>query len=229
MSTSIIEQLDDSSERLTQSERIYGVVNALVSNLKDPEKLGRIKVKFLGQAEENESDWIPVSSFMTGKNRGAFFLPEVNDEVLVTFIHGNVDYPVVIGSLWGSVDKPPEKNADGKNKIKMIKTKGGHTITFNDDTQTKKAKIEIKSSAGNTITLDDAAGKEKIEIKDKGGGKITMDATKKAITIESGMKLDIKAKMIKIEAQSTLEFKAAILKAQASGIAEIKGAMVKIN
>jgi uncharacterized protein involved in type VI secretion and phage assembly len=225
----ISEALGNEGDRLNEAEIIHGVVPAIVTNLKDPEQLGRIKVTFPWLAKESETDWIRVMSLYAGSDKGICFPPEVGDEVLVLFQKGNVNAPYVIGSLWSSKAKPPEKNADGKNNVKIIKTRAGHTISFNDDTQTKKAKIEIKSSSGNTITLDDAAGQEKIEIKDKGGGKITMDATKKAITIESGMKLDIKAKMIKIEAQTSLEFKTAVFKAQASGIAEIKGAMVKIN
>jgi len=229
MSDTIIDELGDDTQQLENSDIVPGVVPAIVSNLKDPEQLGRVKVTFPWLAQESESDWVRVLSFYAGSDRGVCFPPEVGDEVLVVFQKGNIDAPYVIGSLWSSKNKPPEKNADGKNKIKIIKTKAGHTITFNDDTETKKAKIEIKSGAGNTITLDDASGQEKIEIKDKGGGKITMDATKKAITIESGMKLDIKANMVTIEAKSTLTLKAAMFKAQASGIAEIKGAMVKIN
>ncbi|UCH97385.1 MAG: phage baseplate assembly protein V [Candidatus Aminicenantes bacterium] len=229
MSETIIDELGKDYLQLENSEIMSGVVPAIVSNLKDPEQLGRIKVNFPWLTEESETDWIRVLSFYAGSDRGVCFPPEVGDEVLVVFQKGNINAPYVIGSLWSSKNKPPEKNADGKNNIKIIKTKAGHTITFNDDTQTKKAKIEIKSGAGNIITLDDAAGKEKIEIKDKGGSIITLDAVKKAITIESGMKLDIKAQTINIEAKTALNLKGAMLKVEASGIAEIKGSMVKIN
>lgn len=212
------------------NQLINGVLTATVTNTKDPEKLGRIKVKFLGQGTDNETDWIRVAAFFAGSKKGAFFLPEVGEEVLVAFIQGSVDRPVAIGVLWDKTDKPPEDNADGKNNVKMLKTRAGHTVTFDDDTQSKKAKIEIKSSAGHTITLDDASGQEKIEIKDKSGSnKITIDTTKKDITIESGMTLNIKAQNITIEAKTALNLKGAMLKAEASGIAEIKGSMVKIN
>jgi uncharacterized protein involved in type VI secretion and phage assembly len=211
-------------------QMINGVLTATVTNTKDPEKLGRIKVQFLGQGTDNETDWIRVAAFSAGSQKGAFFLPEVGEEVLVAFIQGSIDRPVAIGVLWENTDKPPEENADGKNNVKMLKTRAGHQITFDDDTQTKKAKIEIKSSAGHIITLDDASGQEKIEIKDKSGSnKITIDTTKKDITMESGMTLNIKAQNITIEAQTALNLKGVTLKAEASGIAEIKGSMVKIN
>lgn len=207
---------------------VNGVLTATVTNTKDPEKLGRIKVQFLGQGTDNETDWIRVAAFSAGSKKGAFFLPEVGEEVLVAFIQGAIDRPVAIGVLWENTDKPPEENADGKNNVKMLKTRAGHTVTFDDDSS--KAKIEIKSSAGHTITLDDASGKEKIEIKDKSGSnKITIDTTKKDITMESGMTLNLKAQNITIEAKAALNLKGAMLKAEASGIAEIKGSMVKIN
>jgi phage baseplate assembly protein V len=215
---------------ISAGQLVNGVLTATVTNTKDPEKLGRIKVQFLGQGTDNETDWIRVAAFAAGSSKGAFFLPEVGEEVLVAFIQGSVDRPVVIGALWEKTDKPPEDNADGKNNIKMLKTRAGHTVTFDDDTQTKKAKIEIKSSAGHIITLDDAAGKEKIEIKDKSGQcKIIMDAVKKSITIQSAMRLDIKADMIIIDAKSFLTLKGGLLKAEAKGTTEIKGKLVQIN
>jgi uncharacterized protein involved in type VI secretion and phage assembly len=214
-------------DQLNNSEIMNGVVPAIVSNLKDPEQLGRIKVTFPWLAKESETDWIRVMSSYASGNKGIFFPPEVGDEVLVVFQKGNVNAPYVIGSLWSSKAKPPDKNDGGKNNVKIIKTRAGHTITFNDEK--KKAKIEIKSNAGNTVTLDDASGKEKIEIKDKGGGKIIMDASKKAITIQAGSKLEIKANDITINATKSLTLKTTMLKAKASGQAEIKGSMVKIN
>ena len=228
MSGTISEALGYDDQQLENSETIYGVVPAVVSNLKDPEKLGRVKVTFPWLAKESETDWVRVLSFYAGAGRGAFFLPEVGDEVLVAFQKGNINAPYVIGSLWSSKSKPPEKNDDGKNNVKVFQSREGHKITFTDDSRSKK--LEIESSGGSTITLNDASGKEKIEIKDKSGqNKIILDATKKSVSIESGMKLDIKAKTITIEAQTALTLKTAMLKAEASGIAAIKGSMVKIN
>lgn len=230
MSCTISEALGNDSQDLENSETMNGVVPGIVTNLKDPESLGRIKVNFPWLSKESETDWIRVAAFYASNEMGVFFPPEVGDEVLVVFQKGNISAPYVIGSLWSSKAKPPEKNADGKNNIKIIKTRAGHQITFNDDTQGQKAQIEIKSSSGNIITLDDAAGKEKIEISDKSGeNKIIFDATKKSVTLESGMQLNIKAKTINIEAQTALNLKGPTVKVEASGIAEVKGSMVKIN
>ncbi|MGB3368197.1 MAG: phage baseplate assembly protein V, partial [Acidaminobacteraceae bacterium] len=124
--------------------KIYGVMVGEVTNIQDPDKIGRVKVKMHDLYEDLETDWIRVVSLYAGKDRGNFFLPEVGDEVLISFKNGNIDTPFVIGSLWNLTDKPPEENSDGKNNIKMLKTRSGHTVTL-DDTEGKE-NINIKTA-----------------------------------------------------------------------------------
>lgn len=114
--TDILEQ------KKRSDSRIYGVVVGIVTNNKDTEKLGRVKVKIPRLSGEDESNWARVTSFMAGKERGAFFLPEVDDEVLVAFEYGDINMPYVIGSLWNGKDVPPENNSDGKNNIRVIRS-----------------------------------------------------------------------------------------------------------
>lgn len=236
MSETILDALDKPKEDSADSSIVNGIVPAIVTNLKDPEKLGRIKVHFPWLEKESETDWVRVSSFYAGDGRGAFFLPEVGDEVLVAYQMGNINAPYVIGSLYSKKAKPPEDNADGKNNIKIFKSRCGHTLTF-DETDSKQ-KIELKSNAGHTVTLDDASGKENISIVDKSGSnKIIIDTMKNSITIkagqeitiDSGLTLNLKATNIKVEASAQLELKGAMVTLQASGINTIKGSMVKIN
>jgi uncharacterized protein involved in type VI secretion and phage assembly len=210
-----------------QSQQLYGVVIGVVTSNKDDESLGRVKVKFPWRGEESgkedESFYARVASLMTGNDRGMIFLPEVDDEVLIAFEHGDLNHPFVIGSLWNSKDKCPEPNSNGKNNIRKIKSRSGHEIIFNDDSEQKKEKVEIHTKANHQIILDDAAGQEKIEIVDKtGSNKITFDSVQKSISIESSMKLKIKAKTIEIEADATMTIKS-------SGILTIQGSVVKIN
>ena len=80
--------------RELQSEKIFGVVVGLVTNNQDDEGLDRVKVKFPWLSEDEESHWARVSCPMAGKERGILFLPEVDDEVLVAFEHGDIDWPV---------------------------------------------------------------------------------------------------------------------------------------
>lgn len=144
MSESLLDVLENPQEKRSQAERINGVVPGIVTNTQDPETMGRIKVKFPWLSDTSETDWVRVACFMAGAERGAFFLPEVDDEVLVAFEHGNIERPYVIGSLWSSVDKPPELNSDGKNNIKLYRSRSGHQITFSDDSEGKKEKSKLK-------------------------------------------------------------------------------------
>ncbi|GJL61828.1 MAG: phage tail protein [Nitrospirales bacterium] len=211
----LAEALTDSDEEIAKSKRINGVATGIVTDNKDPDKLGRVKVKFPWLEEEAESDWAKVVSLMAGKERGAVFFPEVDDEVLVGFEQGDVNCPYVLGGLWNQEDKPPETNDDGKNNIRKITSRSGHEIIFNDDHEKKKEKIEIRTNAGHVITLDDSAGKERIEVKDKTGNNfLTIDSMQNAIAIEAAAKISIKAPMIELDA---------------SGMLTLKGGMVKIN
>lgn len=201
----------------------HGVVIGIVTNNQDPQGQGRVKVRFPWLADQVESQWARIASPMAGQDRGMVFLPEVNDEVLVAFEHGDMNCPYVLGALWNGVDEPPEANRDGKNNIRKITSRSGHEIVLNDDSTTKKEKIEIHTKAGHKILLDDSAGQEKIEIKDKTGNNfVKVDSVQNSIDISSQMKLNIKAQMIQIEAGATMTIKA-------NGVLTIQGAMVKIN
>ncbi|HII02545.1 TPA: phage tail protein [Methanosarcinaceae archaeon] len=199
------------------SPRIFGVVVALVTDNKDEEEQGRVKIKFPWMGDEAGEAWARLATLMGGKDRGMVFYPEVDDEVLVVFEQGNINYPYVIGALWNGKDKPPEKNSDGKNNIKMIKSRSGHTII-----------------------IDDKEGKEKIEIIDKSKkNKICIDSSKKKISMEcegdielsaAKGKVSIKAKEIEIKSSSSAKIEASAgMDLKASGIMKIKGSMVNIN
>lgn len=197
--------------------KIYGSVIGIVTNNKDPEKLGRVKVKFPWLSNEDESNWARIVSPMAGKERGIFFLPEIDDEVLVLFEHGDINTPYVIGSLWNGKDLPPETNSDGKNNIRIIKSRSGHKIK-----------------------IDDTDGNEKIEIVDKTGkNMINIDSKDNKILLKSDKDIEISAAngnviinakdlVVKSSASAKIESSAGMdLKASAS--MNIKGATVNIN
>ena len=194
-----------------EQKRNYGVVIGVVTNNTDPESLGRVKLKFPWRDASDESYWARVATLMAGNDRGTYFLPEVGDEVLVSFDHGDITQPYVIGALWNGKDKPPEKNSDGKNNTRMIKSKSGHKIIFNDEQG--KEKVDITTKAGNQITLDDSAGNEKILIKDKtGSNSIVIDSAQNSISLSSNMKISIQAQIIEIKAGSTLNLQGGLVK-----------------
>src|SRR5689334_2824184 len=97
--------------------RLFGVVVGVVTNIQDDQGLGRVKVKFPWLSDTDESHWARVAVPMAGHQRGFYFLPEVDDEVLVAFEHGSADYPYILGALWNGKDEPPASNGDGKNNL----------------------------------------------------------------------------------------------------------------
>ena len=106
------------------------------------ERQGRIQLQFPWLSEVHRSAWAPVAAPMAGKKRGAFFMPELDDEVLVAFEHGDFDHPFIIGFLWNGVDTPPETN----QKNRVIKTPGGHTCASRTATGKKiDHQIELRA------------------------------------------------------------------------------------
>src|SRR6185312_2020453 len=99
---------------------------------------------------------------MGGKDRGAYFLPQVDDQLLVVFEHGDVDRPVIIGALWNNQQKPAENNDSGKNNTKLIKSRAGHRIIFSDKDGSETITI-VDSTKKNKIILDSANKVIKIE------------------------------------------------------------------
>jgi len=208
--------LDLIEDRSTDS-KINGVVIGIVTNNKDPEGLGRIKVKFPWLSDEDESNWARVASLMAGKERGIFILPEIDDEVLIVFEHGDINMPYVIGSLWNGKDVPPETNSNGKNNIRMIKSRSGHVIRIDDTDGNEKIEIVDKTEK-NMITIDTKENKISI-MSDKD---IEMSAPNGKITIDA-MNIEIKSSAAtKIEAAAEMDLKA-------SANMNIKGAIINLN
>ena len=90
----------------TSDASVFGVEIAIVTNNKDPEKQGRVKICFPRLPGKPESDWARVVQPAAGGGRGFYWLPEVSDEVLVAFERGQTNLPSVIGALWNGKDKP---------------------------------------------------------------------------------------------------------------------------
>lgn len=195
---------------------LKGVAIAVVTNNQDPEKLGKIKVKYPWRNNEDESYWARVMTFMAGNEMGGYFLPEVDDEVLVAFENGDIDHPIIMGALWSPKMKPPETNSDGKNNRRLIKSRSGHLVILDDKNGSEKIEI-IDKSGNNLLRIDTATNTIEItshkDIKLKApNGKISLDC----------LSLEMKAvTTAKIEANASLEL-------NAIG-ATLNGAIVKIN
>lgn len=180
----------DFSEQNAASEKIFGVVTGTVKENWDKEHPGMIKAEyFLGEKGKNVTGWIPVAVPYGGNQYGGYALPEIKDTVVIAFIGGDRNCPVVIGSLWSKVNALPPDAANEKNTIKKFVTKGGCQVTF-DDTD-KKNKIEISTPKKMHITIEDEP--EKITVgDDKGDNSIVFDCKGGKVTVNGGKTLELK-------------------------------------
>lgn len=138
----------------TTDKRFYGVVEAIVMDALDPEKEGRVKVQFPWFDDDMVTEWCRVSQLYAGNGYGSLFVPEVGDEVLVAFVHGDMRMPVVLGGLYNGNDKPSSARERNKDQ-KLIRTKGGHELVFDDTKNT----VTLTTSGGQSLLLDVTAGK----------------------------------------------------------------------
>jgi uncharacterized protein involved in type VI secretion and phage assembly len=203
------------------------VVIGIVTNNTDPDNLGRVKVKFPWLADD-ESWWARIASPMAGKDRGFYFLPEIDDEVLVSFEHGDMSRPFILGALWNGMDKPPKPNSGvvGGSKVnqRIIKTRAGHTITLDDTDGNEKISIVDKTQK-NFIQIESKSNQITIEadgdilIKSKANQKVEVQGN---ASIEAKGNIDMKA-------TGTVSIEGGSLSIKANGTVDIQGKAVNIN
>lgn len=178
--------------------RWYGVFPALVSDIKDPDGLGRVKVTLPSSPDTDGSRyeaWARVATLMGGKNRGTWFIPDVNDEVLIVFEAGDPRRPYVIGSLWNGTDSPPESmDGAGNNYKKIVRSRNGVKITL-DDTDGRESFI-VETPGGQKITMKDGPGT--VEIVDSNGNSVKLETS--GITVNAAAKVTINASTAEISA-----------------------------
>ena len=221
-----------------------GTAIGIVTDTQDPDGLARVRVKFPWLEDGSTSSWARVATPMAGRDRGMFFIPEVDDEVLVAFELGDIGAPYVVGSLWNHVDVPPEAGSGGENDVRLIRSRSGHELRF-DDTPGSEF-VEITTTTGQRIRLDD--GNDRIEILsgsgdrtilvDAGSGDIELRADR-SITIESAGDLALKAggdlileagaDLVATAASSASVEGVASAELTSSAQVKVKGAIVTIN
>ncbi|HKQ04334.1 MAG TPA: phage baseplate assembly protein V [Blastocatellia bacterium] len=190
-------------------QRENGIVIGTVMDLDDPEKLGRVKVR-LAQYNDEQSCWARLVAPMAGKQRGFFFRPEKEDEVLIAFENGDPRRAYVLGALWSKVDAPPPDDGKKDNNWRFIVSRSGHILK-----------------------LDDTSGAEKVEVIDKSGKhKIVLDASGDKIQIicDSGnVEVKAPAGSVKVDAQSIEINASADMTLTAGTQLKIQGNKVDIN
>lgn len=212
------------------SEIIFGKV----SDLNDPDGLGRIEVEIQGYSESTKIGWVRVITPAGGDKQGWVWLPNKDEEVVLLKAGDSANHMIVLGAVYNGTWKPEKTATDKGLDTRLMRTPTGHLLEFFDGKDKGKGSISI-------VTADETL-------------KIVLDEAAKAITIEGTKKLDIqfpdgtvnvecKEAVVKCSANATVEAKEVTIKGStkctvvvggnkvevASAGVTIKGSMVKIN
>jgi uncharacterized protein involved in type VI secretion and phage assembly len=176
----------------------YGVYPCLVSDIKDPDGQGRVKVTLPWAPDTGGGQyefWARLATLMAGNNRGSWLIPDVNDEVLVAFEGGDVRRPYVVGALWNGSDAPPETmDGAGTNNHKVLRSRNGVKVTLDD--QSGQEQLILETPGGQKVTLKDGPGS--VEIVDSNGNSIKLESA--GITIRSSAKVNVNATQVAVSA-----------------------------
>jgi uncharacterized protein involved in type VI secretion and phage assembly len=209
-----------------------GIVIGVVTDLKDDDNLARVRVNFphLG----TKSFHARLATPMAGPERGIFFKPEVGDEVLVGFLHGDIRFPYVLGSLWSTAHKHPAEVGDAeKNDIRLIKTKSGHLLIFDDSSGGEKIAL-IDKDGSRKVIIDSANSKIQV-ICDQGdvevsasSGTVKADATTVEVTASGNTTIEATGNMT-LRATGTMTIEGATININGTGPVSVAGTPIKLN
>ena len=192
-------------------ERLPGVVIALVDDIDDPQELGRVRLRFPWMGEDAVSFWARVAAPGAGKDCGVVWIPQVDDEVLVAFEHGDASRPFVIGGLWNGTDTPPLGDSlvdAGKVKRAGFISRGGHKLVFFDDPGESGIAL-ISSDNKFRVSLNETKGRLHVYF----DGKLLLEGTGD----------------VEVKTQGNFKVDASGVEIKASGQTAIKGATVALN
>jgi uncharacterized protein involved in type VI secretion and phage assembly len=178
--------------------RWYGVVVGLAIDIKDPDGQGRVKITLPWAPDPGGGRyeaWARLATLFGGNNRGSWFVPDVDDEVLVAFEQGDPRRPYVLGGLWNGRDKPPAAmDGAGRNFKKVLRSRNGVTVTLDD--QDGQENLVLETPGGQKITLKDGPGA--VEIVDSNGNSVKLQPD--GITVAASAKVTVNASQVAVSA-----------------------------
>ncbi len=176
---------------------LHGPQLAVVVSVDDPESMNRVQVRVVGLDDLDRQDaplWARVVCPFAGRDRGAFLIPDVDDEVLVVFQNGDPSHPLVLGGLWNGSSTAPETIGSEGNRKKVIRSKNGVTITLDD--QSGQEKFIAETPGGQRITLSDGPGK--VYVEDANGNSVEMASS--GVTVIAAATVKVQAAKVEVTA-----------------------------
>jgi uncharacterized protein involved in type VI secretion and phage assembly len=178
----------------------YGVYVAQVVDITDPDGQGRVRIKLPWSPDNGDNEyqaWARVATMMAGNNRGSWFVPDVEDEVLVAFNAGDTRHPYVIGALWNGQDQPPETmDGSGNNYVKTICSRNGVRVSLNDEDGQES--LTLETPGGQQVVLKDGPGA--VEIIDSNGNSVKLETS--GITVNASAKVTLNASVVEVSASA---------------------------
>lgn len=178
--------------------RWFGVYPALVTDVRDPDNQGRVKVTLPWSPDADGGSyeaWARLATLMGGNNRGSWFVPDRDDEVLVGFEGGDPRRPYVLGGLWNGSDSPPETmDGGGQNDKKVLRSRNGVKVTLDD--ADGRERLLLETPGGQKVTLSDGPGT--IAIEDANGNSIKLESS--GVTVNAASKVTVTAGTAEISA-----------------------------
>lgn len=246
---SLAETLSEFTGQSPNSAYKGGIVLAQVTNINDPDSLGRVRCRPITQDNDvAETDWCHCMTPAGGNGYGVFFFPNVDDLVILAYINGEVHHPIVLGRFWADETAAPYAIDSGKNEVCSIKTPTGIEIKFDDVADKQKLTLTTPSGSvlgiddeGKTLTFGDGNGDNALTM-DLGGGEVVLKAKTKltlsagdttivlessgAITITSNNSVDVKTTNIGLAAKSEFKADGATVAVSATGQMDLKASGV---
>lgn len=249
----IVDMLGNAGGPAEKRSVCSGIILAQVTNIKDPQNLGRVKCAYITSGDEaRETGWIHCITPFGGSGYGSFFHPNTGDIVALAYENGDIHRPFVIGSLWVKDVDPPVTVEDGKNEEYSLTTPNKSYVSFTDTKD--KEKLTVSTPKKRTVTLDDEnqiiqisdenntlslngksgevelACDKKLTIKVGSGVTVTCDGTSGAVEIKANKELKLSAPQINLSASGTAEISGSgSVTVKSSGAMTIKGSITKIN
>lgn len=227
------------------------LIVGVVTNTKDPERLGRVKVKYPTMSDADESWWARVASVGAGPARGLQAGFEVGDEVLVGFEHGDLRRPIVVGGLWSIKHRPPRDAGavdptTGLVVSQMWRSHAGHVVELHDSRTPAESYVTVVLRDGRTklhigedgVTIEaptpvSITSDQGISLTAKGD--IALDGMN--VTIKAKSKVSVDGAVVAVKGKAQLQMEAAqstlkgtgMVSVEAGGVAAVKGAILKLN
>ena len=174
----------------------FGVYPALVTDIVDPDALGRVEVKFPWLGTDGEQDvraWATLCSPYADRDQGLLVLPEVDSQVVVAFEAGNLRRPYVVGSAWNgkeALPSPPE----AANNIRLLRSRADSRIEIDDTAGAEK--VSITTASGHQVVLDNSASE--VTVRHAAGCTVRLTAT--AVEVTANVSVDVTAAMVNVNA-----------------------------